>query len=151
MNIRTFVAILSRKAQYDFPKMRGGQRPFGTFQKIHQFWRRHPSLIAKGLFVYSELLLLEVHFIQEDGDVNAKMCRRCSPWQEASNHAGCCRGHCHLNLLLNWSSFCSISRRVLPVKEETENINVTRSLYYINIFPFMIMCSRASLTVRFFS
>ena len=22
----------------------GGQRPFGTFPKIHQFWRRHPSL-----------------------------------------------------------------------------------------------------------
>ena len=42
---RTY-ALLSRKAQHDFPKMRGGggQRPFGTFPKIHQFWRRHPSL-----------------------------------------------------------------------------------------------------------
>ena len=47
MNIRTFVTILSRNPQYDFPKMRGGgQRPFGTFPKIHQFWRRHPSLIT---------------------------------------------------------------------------------------------------------
>ena len=46
MNIRTFVAILSRNLQYDFPKMRGGggQRPFGTFLKIHPFWRRRLSL-----------------------------------------------------------------------------------------------------------
>ena len=45
MNIRTFVVILSRNPQYDFPKMSGGgQRPFGNFPKIHQFWRRHPSL-----------------------------------------------------------------------------------------------------------
>ena len=36
MNIRTFVTILSRKAQCNFPKMRGGgQKPFGTFPKIH--------------------------------------------------------------------------------------------------------------------
>ena len=27
-----------------FRKWGGGQRPFGTFPKIHQFWRRHPSL-----------------------------------------------------------------------------------------------------------
>ena len=46
MNIRTFVAILSRNPQYDFPKMKGGggQRPFGTFPKIHPFWRRRLSL-----------------------------------------------------------------------------------------------------------
>ena len=45
MNIRTFVAILSRNLQYDFPKMRGGgQRPFGIFPKIHPFWWGHPSL-----------------------------------------------------------------------------------------------------------
>ena len=44
MNIRTFVAILSRNPQYDFPKMRGGQRPFGTFPKIHPFWWHHLSL-----------------------------------------------------------------------------------------------------------
>ena len=24
--------------QYDFPKMRGGQSPFGTFLKMHPFW-----------------------------------------------------------------------------------------------------------------
>ena len=45
MNIRTFVAILSRNPQYNFPKMRGGgQRPFGTFPKIHPFWSARPSL-----------------------------------------------------------------------------------------------------------
>ena len=34
-----------KKAQHDFPKMRGGgQRPFGTFPKIHPFWLGHPSL-----------------------------------------------------------------------------------------------------------
>ena len=43
MNIRTFVAILSRNPQYNFPKMRGGQRPFGTFPKIHPFWWRQPT------------------------------------------------------------------------------------------------------------
>ena len=42
---------MSRNPQYDFPKMRGGgQRPFGTFPKIHQFWRRHPSLRNKEGF-----------------------------------------------------------------------------------------------------
>ena len=45
INIRTFVTILSRKAQYNFPKMRGGgQRPFVTFPKIHPIWKRAPSL-----------------------------------------------------------------------------------------------------------
>ena len=48
MNIRTFVAklqFLSRNPQYDFPKMRGGgQRPFGTFPKIHPFWSGDTSL-----------------------------------------------------------------------------------------------------------
>ena len=36
-----------KKAQHDFPKMRGGgdQRPFGTFPKIHPFWNSRPSLI----------------------------------------------------------------------------------------------------------
>ena len=41
MNIRTFVAILSRNPQHDFPKMRGGgQRPFGTLElcMFHDFW-----------------------------------------------------------------------------------------------------------------
>ena len=36
-----------KKAQHDFPKMRGGeggQRPFGTFPKIHPFWRCGTSL-----------------------------------------------------------------------------------------------------------
>ena len=30
--------------QHDLPKMREGQRPFGTYPKIHTFWWRHPSL-----------------------------------------------------------------------------------------------------------
>ena len=29
-----------------FRKWGGGQRPFGTFPKIHQFWRCHPSLTS---------------------------------------------------------------------------------------------------------
>ena len=33
------VMYSGKKAQHDFPKMRGGgQRPFGTFPKIHPFW-----------------------------------------------------------------------------------------------------------------
>ena len=53
-----------KKAQHDFPKMRGeDQRPFGTFPKNHHFWRWHPSLTIKdensrGIFLrrwfYSE-------------------------------------------------------------------------------------------------
>ena len=37
--------------QYDFPKMKGGggnQRPFGTFPKIHPFWRCEASLMDKA-------------------------------------------------------------------------------------------------------
>ena len=34
-----------KNPQYDFPKMRGGgQRPFGTFPKIHPFWSGDASL-----------------------------------------------------------------------------------------------------------
>ena len=51
MNIRTFVTILSRKAQYNFPKMRGGgQRPFGTFPKTHPIWCSHPPLNKTASF-----------------------------------------------------------------------------------------------------
>ena len=28
----------------NFPKMRGGRKPFGIFPKIHPIWRSHPSL-----------------------------------------------------------------------------------------------------------
>ena len=38
MNIRTFVAILSRNLQYDFPK-------------IHPFWWGHPSLSSVTLLL----------------------------------------------------------------------------------------------------
>ena len=33
MNIRTFVAILSRNPQYNFPKMRGGSKAVWNFSK----------------------------------------------------------------------------------------------------------------------
>ena len=34
-----------KNPQYDFPKMKGGggQRPFGTFPKIHPFWKGQAS------------------------------------------------------------------------------------------------------------
>ena len=42
---RAFWAWYWKKLQHDFPKMRGGrQRLFGTFPKIHPFWRHYPSL-----------------------------------------------------------------------------------------------------------
>ena len=35
----TSVMNFEKKMQHNFPKMRGGgQRPFGTFPKIHPFW-----------------------------------------------------------------------------------------------------------------
>ena len=33
-----FENAIDKSLQHDFPKMRGGQRPFGTFLKIHPFW-----------------------------------------------------------------------------------------------------------------
>ena len=41
MNIRTFVA---KSAIWFSENEGGGQRPFGTFPKIHPFWRRRLSL-----------------------------------------------------------------------------------------------------------
>ena len=38
------VMYSGKKAQHDFPKMRGGQRPFGTFPKIDPFWKCEASL-----------------------------------------------------------------------------------------------------------
>ena len=43
---RALKRAFRRKLQYDFPKMRGGRRPFGIFPNIHPFWYRHPSLVA---------------------------------------------------------------------------------------------------------
>ena len=41
----TSVMNFRKKLQHNFPKMRvGGQRPFGTFPKIHPFWKRRLSL-----------------------------------------------------------------------------------------------------------
>ena len=41
-----------KNPQHDFPKMRGGgQRPFGTFPKIHPFWEGDATLsILKQLY-----------------------------------------------------------------------------------------------------
>ena len=59
MNIRTFVAILSRNLQYDFPKMRGGGSK--AVWKIHLFWRRRLSLRC---FIRSPYGALYVHRTQ---------------------------------------------------------------------------------------
>ena len=41
----TSVMNFGKNLQYDFPKMRGGgQMPFGSFPKIHPFWRCGASL-----------------------------------------------------------------------------------------------------------
>ena len=45
----TSVMNFRKKLQHNFPKMRGGaggQRPFGTFPKIHPFWKGNASLTA---------------------------------------------------------------------------------------------------------
>ena len=66
MNIRTFVAILSRNPQYNFPKMRGGQRLFGTFPRVHPFWRCEASIrgcscvndvISNHIYIHGLLVL----------------------------------------------------------------------------------------------
>ena len=45
----TSVMNFRKNLQHNFLKMRGGgQRPFGTFPKIHPFWRRSASLL-KGV------------------------------------------------------------------------------------------------------
>ena len=47
----TSVMNFGTNPQHNFPKMRGrggGQRPFGTFPKIHPFWRGEASLIQSG-------------------------------------------------------------------------------------------------------
>ena len=51
MNIRTFVAksctFVAKSAIWFSENEGGGQRPFGTFPKIHPFWWRHLSLIRQ--------------------------------------------------------------------------------------------------------
>ena len=42
-----------KNLQHDFPKMRGGQRPFGTFTKIHPFLKGQASLSTNS---YSRVL-----------------------------------------------------------------------------------------------
>ena len=49
--IQGFKRGFAEKLQYKLPKMRGGQRPFGIFPKIHPFWYRHPSLSNAGALV----------------------------------------------------------------------------------------------------
>ena len=48
---RNFVA---KSATWFSENEGGGQRPFGTFPKNHQFWRRHPSLIS-----WQEFLIID--------------------------------------------------------------------------------------------
>ena len=83
MNKRTFVTILSRKAQYNFPKMRGGgQRQFGTFPKIHpiclllvyrmhkKVWTRNRDWLS-GVFATETLKCVEVHWPKSSACENA--------------------------------------------------------------------------------
>ena len=52
---RYFGHEFRKKLQYDFPKFRGagGQRSFGTFPKIHPFWRRSASLTVANMITYT--------------------------------------------------------------------------------------------------
>ena len=46
----TSVMNFRKKLQHNFPKMSGGgQRPFGTFPKIHPFWKGNASLRGKEI------------------------------------------------------------------------------------------------------
>ena len=80
MNIRAFVAILSRNPQYNFPKMRGrGQRLFGTFPKIHPIWKCgadrdfHPS---HGIPPLSRLPVNFQDFCRYEQKISCWQCRR---------------------------------------------------------------------------
>ena len=55
MNIRTFVALLSRNPQYDFPK-------------IHPFWWRHPSLSDTHTRSFQYVVLMNVLTMYQAGD-----------------------------------------------------------------------------------
>ena len=51
-----FVASL-KNLQYNFPKMRGGgQRLFGTFPKIHLFWKGKASLTVSFMMTQSSFI-----------------------------------------------------------------------------------------------
>ena len=53
----TSVMNFRKKLQHNLPKMRGGQRPFGTFPKIHPFWKGSASLrekASKSKFIQKE-------------------------------------------------------------------------------------------------
>ena len=71
----TSVMNFKKNPQHDFPKMRGGgQRPFGTFAKIHPFWKGQASLTAMrwggqnkpGRLGGSQENPKEVHCAQQD-------------------------------------------------------------------------------------
>ena len=58
--IRYFGHEFQKKLQHNFPKMRGGgQRPFGTFPKIHPLWKGSASLMP----VYTVHLYLSLSFL----------------------------------------------------------------------------------------
>ena len=42
--------LFERKNATCFPKMRWGQKPFGTFPKVHPFWYRHPSFRSQSTY-----------------------------------------------------------------------------------------------------
>ena len=108
MNIRTFVAILSRNPQHDFPKMRGGgQRPFGTFPKIHPFWYGRPSLIEKGKGGYIMEYIAGLHGIMAVKKYRSDICTVCKLilsllWLSATrtlqNFVLACTMHCRVSM-----------------------------------------------------
>ena len=55
--------IQLQKAQHSFPKIgwgRGGQRPFGSFPKIHQIWQRKQFLVSVFTPVQSSLRTIKL-------------------------------------------------------------------------------------------
>ena len=43
-----YMHMISRERGHSEGQGGGGERPFGTFQKVNLFWYRHPSPISKG-------------------------------------------------------------------------------------------------------
>ena len=65
----TSVMNFRKKLQHNFPKMRGGgQRPFGTFPKIHPFWKGSASLSWKTMKM-ENIIMGRVWFLHEPGIV----------------------------------------------------------------------------------
>ena len=83
----TSVMNFGTNPQHDFPKMRGGgQRPFGTFPKIHPFWSGDASLRGDCLRK-SECLFMNQQKYHHDCQVEAQNIHRLI----------------HFNSLLGWA------------------------------------------------